>query len=433
MLYLGFFVMISHAINVGISQGTIKKLGNRTLHCDDRHYFDYLSFRLAPTSDYILTLTISNLTRSSEEEYEDDDTMELDSGTTYDIDMGRFYENFESIAFTFRVCLIGTCLLAFYEFVQFILSFKSYFFKFSNWLDATLIYLCFSVLLANPFCLEEEFYRKDSLPGEKDTEFKSLKEGGMMNYVALTVLLLSAQTAQSIAKVSIFSTSIHMAIFKKVLATFLKTISLYLLPILAFALSFQAIKEEDENFSGMYISIISTIRMMMGDFGVFTIINENTFQNTLFLLFVVLITIVLYNLLNALAISDTAQIMKHAELVDIKKRVSLIQSYDKLFMIIGITCANIFPMLETFHLRPQVDRNLLIPSDRKSERKIEETKKNSSTLFKFLNLLNPTSVFYTFSDTKEKTMQASRFEKSGYNMRKNDFNEIVNFVKAKYE
>lgn len=50
----------------------------------------------------------------------------------------------------------------------------------------------------------------------------------------------------------------------------------------------------------------------------------------IFTLFVFLITIVLFNLLNALAVSDTAAIREKGELVDLIQRINVLESYEKI-------------------------------------------------------------------------------------------------------
>ena len=86
-------------------------------------------------------------------------------------------------------------------------------------------------------------------------------------------------------------------------------------------------EDYDKNFSNPFIATITTIRMMLSDFDKVDVDATDYIKGIIFLLFVVLITIVLFNLLNALAISDTAEIMIDAELVDIQKRVSILYTY----------------------------------------------------------------------------------------------------------
>lgn len=50
----------------------------------------------------------------------------------------------------------------------------------------------------------------------------------------------------------------------------------------------------------------------------------------IFTIFVFLCTVVLFNLLNALAVSDTAEIRKKGELIDLIQRIDVLESYEKI-------------------------------------------------------------------------------------------------------
>lgn len=271
----------------------------------------------------------------------------------------RFEQHFEDNALSYRVCLLGVLLMTIYEIVQCYSSWRKYFFKFSNWLDIGLIFLSYVVLLGWSFEVDPE-------------DFKKVR--------AIMILLMAAQSIQLVAKISVLSMSLHMAIFKRVCGTFLKTISLYLIMILAFAMSFYTMnddKKEEENpstnstetknedddektFSDPFMSVITTVRMMLSDFDNVKINAKDRFQGSMFLLFIVLITVVLYNLLNALAISDTNNIIKDAELVDTQKRISILYSYEKLFFFLSPSFINILPRMSTIMLTPNSDNTIKI-------------------------------------------------------------------------
>lgn len=346
----------------------------------------------------------------------------------------RIEQHFTENLAAYRFCVIGSAVVTLYELAQCCFSFRKYFFKLSNWLDIVLIFLSFTVLFRNI----------------------DLDPGDFKKYQALTILVMSAQTIQSLAKVSIFSMSIHMAIFRKVCITFVKTFSLYLILVLAFAMSFytlsddyetesidprrrRSVNEDDDEdthgFSNVFESIITTVRMMLSDFGATSINTQDVFEGSIFLLFIVLITVVLFNLLNALAVSDTVQIMKDAELVDFRKRISILHSYEKLFMFCNITFANLFPGMQSFFLKPRVSRQILmknrtsVPKDSIVITAVDETESMSKTvssnsLFQLMFLFNPSQIslisFRTFSE---------RFKNSGYVMGEKNLDKIVNFCR----
>ena len=102
-------------------------------------------------------------------------------------------------------------------------------------------------------------------------------------------------------------------------------------------------KEEDDNsFTDILMSTITVIRMMLSDFDGVKLQADNQFNSFIFLTFVLLITIVLFNLLNALAINDTQEMMKFAENVDVRKRIRMINTCEKVLQFMGIEFFNIY-------------------------------------------------------------------------------------------
>jgi transient receptor potential cation channel subfamily A member 1 len=138
----------------------------------------------------------------------------------------KFGDRVDEFKWSLLLAIVGVVLMMIYEIVQCIASYKSYFFKFSNWLDIALISISLPVLTFNR-----------NIPFDAET-FKQVR--------ASVILLMAAQTVQLIAKVSVLSMSLHMAIFKRVCVTFLKIISLYLIMILAFAMSFYTMSDKDD-------------------------------------------------------------------------------------------------------------------------------------------------------------------------------------------
>lgn len=284
----------------------------------------------------------------------------------------RFRAHFNNNAIYYRICVIGSFFMLIYEIIQCATSFKSYFFKIENWLDLTLITLSYFVLIAS-FDIDPE-------------NFKKLR--------AVTILVMAAQTMQLIAKVSFLSMSLHMAIFKRVCVTFIKTIALYLILILAFAMAFYTLnspaavkaanryrgdKDDSDVFADPLTAIIITVRMMLADFEYVNIESGDYFQSFIFLLFIVLITVVLFNLLNALAIRDTRQITVEAELIAAKKRISILNSFENLSRTFKITFANVFPEMKSIMLTPNIDYTIKVKrtleSDAFSDQKAEKTDK----------------------------------------------------------
>lgn len=123
--------------------------------------------------------------------------------------------------------------------------------------------------------------------------------------------------------------STDIEIFKKVSVNFIRFLFLYAFLILAFAVAFFLLfkkPENDDNFPDLEHSLFKTIIMLTGEFDA----NDIPFllhpvqSRLVFVLFVFIIVIVLFNLLNGLAVSDTADILAKAKLVGLITKIRFI-------------------------------------------------------------------------------------------------------------
>lgn len=233
--------------------------------------------------------------------------------------------------FFYVLSMISIVVLMIREIFQFILSPNSYIRSLVNWFEVGLIILGWMVLL----------YSEDE-DGSNDTHHRILR--------AVTILFAAYEFLQLVGTLPILSVSTHMVILKKVAITFLKSIALYSILLLAFALSFYTLfggktddkedslmkgnetatetveeKSSDDEFNSFAspgIAIIKTFVMLTGEFDASSLDLDRNGASycIIFLLFVFLITIVLFNLLNALAVDDT-QVKKTFDLN--KKKINL--------------------------------------------------------------------------------------------------------------
>lgn len=125
---------------------------------------------------------------------------------------------------------------------------------------------------------------------------------------------------------------------------------------------------DQSGFTHPFIFIVSTVRMMLADFAAVKVTDNDRFQETLLLLFMLFISVVLLNLFNALAISDTNEVMKVAEFVEIEKRISTIQNYERLFLFLKISILNFFPKTTSIMLEPNKDLLLKVRNDKRKTR-----------------------------------------------------------------
>lgn len=271
----------------------------------------------------------------------------------------RFRQHFAERSISYWCAIFGLVLMSVYEIVHCVISWRDYLFEPTNWLDISLIGFSFFVLVKNVDVGRDSFTQ----------------------ICAIMILLMGAQSIQLFSKVSAFSLSLHMAIMNKVWMKILKTIAPYLLVISAFGMSFFALNiddynesimssvidsdsaenvDEDEGFSNPFLSTISTVRMMLSDFDAVNIRKGDHFQGLLFLAFMISISIVLFNLLNALAINEINKMMESAEFVEISKRISTLRYYESLFDFFNLVYSNVFPKLTTILLTPYKHRVIKI-------------------------------------------------------------------------
>ncbi|XP_043261776.1 transient receptor potential cation channel protein painless isoform X2 [Colletes gigas] len=190
--------------------------------------------------------------------------------------------------------------------------------------------------------------------------------------VAAVVILLSAwELVVLIGQYPRWSTDIEM--FKTVSLNFMRFLFLYALLILAFAMAFFTLfKDSDnDNFPDIGHSLFKTIIMLTGEFDADEIpfVSYPILSHLVFVLFVFFIAIVLFNLLNGLAVSDTADILGKAELVGLIARIRRIAYIENVAVraptVHGPHCLLCHGFLHSWRYKPLaflVKKILLFPS-----------------------------------------------------------------------
>lgn len=146
---------------------------------------------------------------------------------------------------------------------------------------------------------------------------------------AMAILLSWGELILLIGRHPASSTNLEM--LKTVSWNFLKFLLWYSILIVAFALSFYTLfrdfkDSEDNIFVDPAMSIFKTVVMLTGEFdaGSIPFVAHPGVSHLLFVVFVFLIAIVLFNLLNGLAVSDTQAIREDAELLGYVSQVKLV-------------------------------------------------------------------------------------------------------------
>lgn len=217
----------------------------------------------------------------------------------------------------FIVSLVTLVYVIIREMIQFIMSPGQYLQKIENILEVALIVM--SALVLSGFRFNDEWQR---------------------TIAATTILLVVGELFILTGSLPVLSFTTHLVMLRTVTKTFLRSLMLYSIMLVAFALCFHTLlsknekkedetlapkveieKEEEEGevdfngFSNLYIALVKTVVMLTGEFDA----SDIKFQSMLpsyiiFVIFVFLFSSVLVNLLNGLAISDT-QVMNDFQCV----------------------------------------------------------------------------------------------------------------------
>ncbi|KAJ6635134.1 Transient receptor potential cation channel protein painless [Pseudolycoriella hygida] len=249
-------------------------------------------------------------------------------------------EQSQNVGFvTFQVLsLIVLSLMILREVTQAMLSLKLYFLDVTNWVDIFLMISALIILLI-----------ETQIPNHLSRLLRTL-----------VILLAAAEYFNVLGMVPILSVSIYTKMFKRVCKTFVKSLAFYSVMILAFAFSFYSMQgdkftkdlvsigrdglkgphndipatnatrnERYNNFYTVGSSIIKTLVMLTGELEGSYVHTEGFAYALLFLVFIFLVSIVLYNLLNALAVSDTQEIRRDAKLIDLQQRIKTMQASEE--------------------------------------------------------------------------------------------------------
>ena len=161
-----------------------------------------------------------------------------------------------------------------------------------------------------------------------------MREAVASNHVAAIALFFAwVELVLLLGRLQQFSVSVFM--FQHVSWSFIKMLIWYSLFILGFAFSYYVLFSFDAegDFTSIRSTIIKTIVMMTGefDYGALPINEYPVAGSLLFLLFLFFITIVLLNLLVGLAVADTQEIRKQAEIITQLSQLKLISYMEAMF------------------------------------------------------------------------------------------------------
>ncbi|XP_019543489.3 transient receptor potential cation channel protein painless [Aedes albopictus] len=226
--------------------------------------------------------------------------------------------------------LAGATYMALRELGQMMLHVKMYFTSLENWMEIVLIVAAYTVLL-------KEFH------------------ADVRQVISAVVILLSAvEFTLLVGSLPVLSISTHMVMLKTVSKNFLKSLILYSIVLVSFAFCFytlfnvgsfkvqsksgtteegteESAGDEDKfnKFADIRTSLLKTVVMLTGEFEAANIqFDTNSTSYLIFVLFIFFVAIVIFNLMNGLAVSDTAAIKAEAELIGMSQKVEVISKYE---------------------------------------------------------------------------------------------------------
>ncbi|XP_046809879.1 transient receptor potential cation channel protein painless-like [Lucilia cuprina] len=235
---------------------------------------------------------------------------------TYIILNFQGYKHEMVLKITYICCWLGITYLIFRECVQFIVAPWKYVKKsLTNYLEILLI--IFSILIC--------YYNN------RDLE-------------VACILLLAFELLSLVGSLPIASISTHMLMLKAVCRSFAKSFIFYSIFLFTFTLCFyikseehdqnQTVDPEDEfnRFSNPFLAFFKTIVMFIGEIDASNLNLNSSYSWLLFLSFIFFMTIILFNLLNGLAVSDTQAIRNQAELNGVICRIQLLSSFESVVL-----------------------------------------------------------------------------------------------------
>jgi ankyrin repeat protein len=197
------------------------------------------------------------------------------------------------------------------ELLQLLLYRKTYLVSLENWIEILLISATF-VSCSTVF---------------EDMEVR-------LHFSAVAIVLGWVEMVLLLGQMPLLSVQLEM--LKKVSLTFFEYMRGYVLLLVAFALGFYILfkgsvdKDGTVLFAKPWLSILKTIVMFAGEFEASNLCFDTLpgTSHVIFILFVVLVTIILLNLLIGLAVGDTEKIRENAETLSLVSRVRLLSKIE---------------------------------------------------------------------------------------------------------
>ncbi|KAJ6639639.1 Transient receptor potential cation channel protein painless [Pseudolycoriella hygida] len=244
------------------------------------------------------------------------------------------------------VTIILTVCISLRELFQLAFAPRTYLKSVENYLELILIVFVVIILIlfnSHPAC--ERFLSND----------------WARTIVAISILLVAYEIFHLAGSLPCWSCPIHYVMLRTVTKTFVRSLLLYAIILVAFALAFLALlyhpedDQEDEmyKFNNVKSSLFKTLVMSIGEFDAGSIgFDRNPSSYFFFVAFMFMVATVLFNLLNGLAVSDTQAIKSDAELIHNIRRCQVMARYER-----ALLCGDSyigFPMIRKYFSRSSI-------------------------------------------------------------------------------
>ncbi|XP_037049553.1 transient receptor potential cation channel protein painless-like [Bradysia coprophila] len=246
------------------------------------------------------------------------------------------------------------------EVTQFIFSYLK---SIDNYLELALIF-CSSITI------EGQRHIIQLHGGGENDEIVSSSMTLYKMFAVPTVFLITYEMFCLLGTIPFWSFSTHYVMLKTVTKNFFKCLLMYAIIIVAFALTFYILfndptnsvnpfsttsnstEQKPNHFSSVGMSLLKVSTMAIGEIDASSIdFKDNTISYVVFAGFILLITTVLANLLNGLAVSDTTAIMAKAKQTELIQRCAALSRFEDGLFNIANRIGNYFTFC------PRVSRN----------------------------------------------------------------------------
>ncbi|KAG5334525.1 PYX protein, partial [Acromyrmex charruanus] len=220
---------------------------------------------------------------------------------------------------TRRILAICSCILLFHNMIQIILEPKHYLRQLETWLSLICAILSLVTSIAGEFvkCSKEEIKSRHCMHW-------------VLHSISIAILLSWMQMMLLIGRVPMWG--YYALMFSTVLKNILKVLLAFGYLIIGFALSFAVLFHGNNQFDDFWRAIVKTVVMMMGEYEYNELFESNFLSVTsriVFVVFIMLVSIVLINLMIGLAVNDIQGLEKEGHIRRLLKQAEFVAHLER--------------------------------------------------------------------------------------------------------